>query len=232
MRAGGAEGTFGKEARPSAVLEPATYRPVPSGAVSRPRGRSAVPSNAVAGKDGYTVAGLIRRLSSSQPDLEMLAQGDRRRTWAEEFAVACQVAQAMRRDGVGAGDRVAFLDRNGIAYFDFLFGGALIGAVNVAVNWRLSPAEMAAIIEDSGAARAGHPYGLRARTACDAGSPSTCVASSSSARVPSCPMRVPFASRSGSPGVPQRIPVMSEASTRSACSSTHRAPRGSRRGSC
>ena len=65
--------------------------------------------------------------------------------------MACRVAQAMQRDGVGAGDRVAFLDRNGIAYFDFLFGGALIGAVNVAVNWRLSPAEMAAIIDDSGA---------------------------------------------------------------------------------
>jgi long-chain acyl-CoA synthetase len=40
---------------------------------------------------------------------------------------------------------------NGIAYFDFLFGGSLIGAVNVAVNWRLAPAEMAAIIDDSGA---------------------------------------------------------------------------------
>ncbi len=81
----------------------------------------------------------------------MLVQGSVRRTWGEEFAVACRVAQALRRDGVGVGDRVAFLDRNGIAYFDFLFGGALIGAVNVAVNWRLSPAEMAAIIEDSGA---------------------------------------------------------------------------------
>src|ERR1700735_2987262 len=81
----------------------------------------------------------------------MLVQGAERRTWSEEFDVACRVAQAAKRDGLGAGDRIAFLDRNGIAYFDFLFGGALIGAVNVAVNWRLSPAEMAAIIEDSGA---------------------------------------------------------------------------------
>ena len=110
-----------------------------------------MPSNVDAEEDRYTVAGLIRTLSSSQPDHEMLVQGDQRRQWDEEYAVACQVAQAMRRDGVGAGDRVAFLDRNGIAYFDFLFGGALIGAVNVAVNWRLSPAEMAAIIDDSGA---------------------------------------------------------------------------------
>ena len=53
------------------------------------------------------------------------------------------------RDGIRVGDRIAFLDRNGIAYFDFLFGGSLIGAVSVAVNWRLAPAEMAAIIDDS-----------------------------------------------------------------------------------
>jgi long-chain acyl-CoA synthetase len=52
---------------------------------------------------------------------------------------------------VSPGDRLAFLDRNGLAYFDVLFGGALMGAVNVAVNWRLASAEMAAIIEDSGA---------------------------------------------------------------------------------
>ena len=31
------------------------------------------------------------------------------------------------------------------------FGCALLGAVSVAVNWRLAPAEMAAIIEDAGA---------------------------------------------------------------------------------
>src|ERR1700729_856179 len=81
----------------------------------------------------------------------MLVQGTERRTWSEEFDVACRVAQAARRDGLGVGDRIAFLDRNGIAYFDFLFGGSLIGAVNVAVNWRLAPAEMAAIVDDSGA---------------------------------------------------------------------------------
>ena len=93
----------------------------------------------------------------------MLVHGDERRTWAEEFDVACRVAQAARRDGLGVGDRIAFLDRNGIAYFDFLFGGSLIGAVNVAVNWRLSPAEMAAIIDDSGAPPARHPHGLPRR---------------------------------------------------------------------
>src|SRR5580692_8511550 len=86
--------------------------------------------------DGFTVAGLIRRLA---------------RSWSEEYRRACRVAQACRRDGLVAGDRVALLDRNGLPYFDVLFGGALLGAVNVAVNWRLAPAEMAAIIDDAAA---------------------------------------------------------------------------------
>jgi long-chain acyl-CoA synthetase len=102
-------------------------------------------------QDRYTVAGLIRHLSRQQAEDEMLVQGAERRTWAQEFDVACRVAQAAKREGLGAGDRIAFLDRNGIAYFDFLFGGSLIGAVNVAVNWRLAPSEMAAIIDDSAA---------------------------------------------------------------------------------
>jgi long-chain acyl-CoA synthetase len=99
--------------------------------------------------DRFTVAGLIRHLSRAQPEHEMLVAGDERRSWGEEYAAACRVARACLGDGLGVGDRIAFLDRNGIAYFDFLFGGALMGAVNVAVNWRLTPSEMAAIIDDS-----------------------------------------------------------------------------------
>jgi long-chain acyl-CoA synthetase len=99
--------------------------------------------------DRFTVAGLMRHLAQAQPDHEMLVCGEVRRTWAEEYELCCRVAQACRRDGIGTGDRVAFLDRNGLAYFDVLFGGALIGAVNVAVNWRLAPREMEGIIDDA-----------------------------------------------------------------------------------
>jgi long-chain acyl-CoA synthetase len=100
-------------------------------------------------RERYTVAGIIRHLARQQPDHEMLVLGEERRTWGEQFDVACRVAHAAAREGVDVGDRIAFLDRNGIAYFDFLFGGSLIGAVNVAVNWRLAPSEMASIIDDS-----------------------------------------------------------------------------------
>jgi long-chain acyl-CoA synthetase len=99
--------------------------------------------------DRFTVAGLMRHLAQALPDHEMLLCGDTRRSWSEEYRLCCQVAQACQREGVRAADRIAFLDRNGLAYFDFLFGGAFIGAVNVAVNWRLAPREMAAIIDDS-----------------------------------------------------------------------------------
>ena len=50
---------------------------------------------------------------------------------------------------MGTGDRVALIDRNGPEFFDLLFGAAKLGAVLVAVNWRLSPPEMAFIINDS-----------------------------------------------------------------------------------
>ncbi|HWE65619.1 MAG TPA: long-chain-fatty-acid--CoA ligase [Acidimicrobiales bacterium] len=106
---------------------------------------------AVVSREQFTVAGLIRRLARQRPGDEMLVAGDERRTWSEEYQCACRVAQACERDGVAIGDRLAVLDRNGMAYFDVLFGGALLGAVNVAVNWRLAPVEMGAIIDDSAA---------------------------------------------------------------------------------
>ncbi|HEY1828018.1 MAG TPA: long-chain-fatty-acid--CoA ligase [Acidimicrobiales bacterium] len=99
--------------------------------------------------DRYTVAGLLRHLAGAQPDREMFEADGVRRTWAEQYGRAAQVGHALERDGVAAGDRVAFLDRNGLAYFDVLFGGACMGAVNVAVNWRLAPREMEAIIDDA-----------------------------------------------------------------------------------
>ena len=100
-------------------------------------------------QERFTVAGVLRAHADERPAATMLVAGDERRSWADQHARAAQVAQAMLADGVGVGDRVAILDRNGLGYFDTLFGGALLGAVNVAVNWRLAPSEMAAIIDDA-----------------------------------------------------------------------------------
>ncbi|HEX3841518.1 MAG TPA: long-chain-fatty-acid--CoA ligase [Acidimicrobiales bacterium] len=98
-----------------------------------------------------TASGMLRQLAASQPDAPMLTAGDRTLSWAELYRKARRVAQALKAKGVAPGDRVAFLDRNSIEFFEVFFGCTLIGAVNVTVNWRLAPAEMAAIVMDSGA---------------------------------------------------------------------------------
>jgi long-chain acyl-CoA synthetase len=95
------------------------------------------------------VAGMFRANVADYGDKPMFRFRGATVTWAGHHERACRVAHALRADGVGPGDRVAFLDRNGLEYFEVLFGGALSGAVNVAVNWRLAPAEMAAVIDDS-----------------------------------------------------------------------------------
>ena len=136
-----------------------------------------------------------------------------RRTWAEEFDAACRVAQAARRDGLGVGDRIAFLDRNGIAYFDFLFGGSLIGAVNVAVNWRLAPSEMAAVIDDSGArVLAIHTDYLPRLPDMPSGLPAVerIVVIGTGQRIV-CAIRAPCPSTRGSTGARPRTPATSDA---------------------
>ena len=47
------------------------------------------------------------------------------------------------------GDRVAFLDKNGPAFFEVQLGAAKLGAVMVAVNWRLAPPEIAFTLNDA-----------------------------------------------------------------------------------
>ena len=97
-----------------------------------------------------TASGMIRRWARETPDAPMLTQGTTTLSWGEVYARARRVGYALERAGVGPGDRVAFLDRNGTEYFEVFFGCALLGAVSVAVNWRLAPAEIAAVVEDAG----------------------------------------------------------------------------------
>jgi long-chain acyl-CoA synthetase len=106
-----------------------------------------------AGHIGYrTASGMLRCWAADIPDAPMLTEGSTTLTWGEVYDHAKRVSRALSAAGVTAGDRVAFLDRNSIEYFEVFFGCALLGAVSVAVNWRLAPAEMASIIEDAGAA--------------------------------------------------------------------------------
>jgi acyl-CoA synthetase (AMP-forming)/AMP-acid ligase II len=65
---------------------------------------------------------------------------------------ADRVAGALERDGVGPGDRVAFLADAPAQCLTFVIGAARVGAVPVPLNVRLSPGEIGAILTDSQAA--------------------------------------------------------------------------------
>ncbi len=98
-----------------------------------------------------SVTAMLRHWAAERPDAPMLTLGADTVTWGELYQRAMRVAGALAAEGVDTGGRVAYLDRNGIEFFEVFFGCALLGAVSVAVNWRLAAAEIAAIVEDAGA---------------------------------------------------------------------------------
>jgi len=70
-------------------------------------------------------------------------------TYAELHERACRVANGLLATGVGRGDRVAYLGKNTAAYYEILFGAALIGAVLTPLNWRLAGPEIEWILRDA-----------------------------------------------------------------------------------
>ncbi len=96
-----------------------------------------------------SLADIIRLHRSERPDAPALDQDDRSRTFAELDARSSQVANACAALGVGEQDHVAFIDKNGIEGYEVIFGLGKLNAVNISVNWRLAPPEMAQIIDDA-----------------------------------------------------------------------------------
>lgn len=104
--------------------------------------------------DGSSIATLadITRFHAAQrgEDVALKYVNDGRSwTYSELDAEANRVANALLAEGLVAQDRIAYLDKNTPEYFIYLFGGAKINAVSVAVNWRLAPPEMEYILNHS-----------------------------------------------------------------------------------
>jgi len=99
----------------------------------------------------WTLANIVRAHAEARGAHPMITFGDRTITYAVMDERSNRVARALLAEGVVPQDRVAFLDKNGPEYFEVLFGGAKINAVNVAVNWRLAPAEIEYTVNDAGA---------------------------------------------------------------------------------
>jgi long-chain acyl-CoA synthetase len=97
------------------------------------------------------VAGIVRVHGVERPDHIALIEGDRQLSWSALLERSAQMAQALADAGVGAEDRVAFLDKNGIEHFEVFFGAAMLNAVCVDVNWRLAAPEVRFIVDDADA---------------------------------------------------------------------------------
>jgi len=96
------------------------------------------------------IGDFLTRRAKLSPDKEGLVCEGVRRTFSELNGRANRLAHAMKKLGVGRGDRVGVLALNEPEYFDLLFGLGKTGAVMVPINYRLAGPEMAYILSDAG----------------------------------------------------------------------------------
>jgi len=106
-------------------------------------------TGSVAPSDPTTTAGMLRHWAQVQPDHVALRWGDAEMTYRELDEGSSRVANALRAAGVGAGDHVAYLDKNSPEQVEVLFGAAKLNAVPTPVNFRLAPPEIAVIVTDA-----------------------------------------------------------------------------------
>ncbi|CAB4703387.1 MAG: long-chain-fatty-acid--CoA ligase [Actinobacteria bacterium] len=86
------------------------------------------------------------------PHLEAIFEpaSDRRFTYREFNERSNRIANTLLDLGVGFGERVGVLLMNGVEFLETFFACGKIGAVCVPLNWRLVPAELEFILNDSG----------------------------------------------------------------------------------
>jgi len=91
------------------------------------------------------------RRARISPERRALADPHRALTYAELAERTARLAGALRRLGVGRGDRVAYLGVNAVEVFETLFATWLLGAIAVPLNYRLSGPEIRYMLDDCGA---------------------------------------------------------------------------------
>lgn len=98
-----------------------------------------------------SIASIVRKYARENPDGTAIEFGNRRLSWRELDLRSNQAAAALQAAGVSSQERIAFLAKNCLEYFEISFAAAKLNAVLVAVNWRLAPSEIAYIVNDAGA---------------------------------------------------------------------------------
>lgn len=95
---------------------------------------------------------LLERLlawTQHDPQRPAIIADERAVSYAEFVRAASRAAGWLRHQGVRPGDRVAWIGRNRIDFFELFVGAVGVGAVIVPLNWRLAPDELEQIIADA-----------------------------------------------------------------------------------
>jgi fatty-acyl-CoA synthase len=95
------------------------------------------------------VADMIAEQARSHPGRTALIFEGRTLDYAELERRSVKAANALAALGLKSGDRLVWLARNLGVFWETIFGAAKLGVVMTPVNWRLAPAEIAAIVEDA-----------------------------------------------------------------------------------
>ena len=90
----------------------------------------------------------VDRRAQLTPERPALVHGDTSWTYAELAVRVRRLANALRAQGVGRGDRVGWLGANHPAFLELLFATAHLGAVLAPVNHRVDPEVIRALLED------------------------------------------------------------------------------------
>ena len=98
-----------------------------------------------------TLAELIEEQAANLADAPALYFEGATYSYADLDERANKAAAAYARLGLKPGDRIAWLARNVATFWWAMIGAAKSGIVMTPLNWRLAPAEIAAILADSGA---------------------------------------------------------------------------------
>lgn len=72
-----------------------------------------------------------------------------RLTFREANRRANKLANWLKAQGIGKGDRVAIIARDGYEHLDTFFACAKLGAIHMALNWRLNLHELLTIFEST-----------------------------------------------------------------------------------
>ena len=97
----------------------------------------------------FSLAQIVRQHAAATPQAPALSFEGSTLTFAQLDGLSSQSANALRAEGVQAGDRVALLTKNRPEFYELLFACSKIGAILVGLNWRLAQAEISAIAADA-----------------------------------------------------------------------------------